>query len=250
MVKTNVHLEDFSYAEYINILKTFSGRFALFHEVSRDDAFVLMRHDVEFSVDRALKLARLEHEYRMKSTYYFQVRCNAYNIFSLVNLEKLRVIKELGHEIGLHAYVSNIDSPSRSNLENELLKQKKLWENGLDLECRTFSIHRPPSWCLRIREDNLCGMTNSYGPTYFEFSPNPKRIKYVADSRHRWDYGNPLSSVMQDRLQILTHPDEWTETGSQKLEPFFAQLELEHQEEFSQTLKNETNHYHNRFKSE
>ena len=81
-------ISEFSYSEYKNILKAFDGRWTMFHEVS-DRPFVLMRHDVEFSVHRAYTLGKIEVENSVKSTYNFQVSCETYNIASNINSEKV-----------------------------------------------------------------------------------------------------------------------------------------------------------------
>ena len=64
-------------------------------------------------------------------------------------------------------------------------------------------------WLLKIRDDEIGGMLNQYGQSFFEFSDEPKNIKYLADSRHSWDYGHPLDYKHMDFLQILTHPDDY-----------------------------------------
>ena len=44
-------------------------------------------------------------------------------------------------------------------------------------------------------------------------------------------------------MQILLHPDEWTEDGDETLAEFFNGLKTEHGLEFENSLKNETKHY-------
>jgi|ETNmetMinimDraft_13_1059891.scaffolds.fasta_scaffold80425_1 hypothetical protein len=41
----------------------------------------------------------------------------------------------------------------------------------------------------------------------------PKVIKYSADSSHLWNYGHLLDSMKFDKIQVLTHPDEWSSRG-------------------------------------
>ena len=51
----------FSYSDYkeiINIIKE-SGRGCNFRQAQARDKFIIMRHDVEFSVDRAFALSKL-----------------------------------------------------------------------------------------------------------------------------------------------------------------------------------------------
>jgi hypothetical protein len=211
----------FSYSEYKKILQAFKGRWISFYDVT-DKPFVLMRHDVEFSVDRAHSLGVIESDWLVKSTFNFQVSCETYNIFSFANRKKVRALKELGHEIGLHFYGDHILEGSVDELILGLNKQRAILEAAIDIEVSTFSFHRPKKWMLEIRDDHLGGMLNQYGKSFFEFSSSPKTIKYIADSRHSWDYGHPLNFTDMSRIQILTHPDEWSLTGSNEVDNFRA----------------------------
>ena len=168
---------------------------------------------------------------------------DAYNPFSKINHDAIQMIHKMGHSVGLHAYISHLDEGDLSALFGELKKQKEIFEKGLKMDCLCFSFHRPPMWVLKIREDQICGMFNAYGPSFFELSSYPEDIKYVSDSKHDWSYGHPLEVGERRKLQILAHPDEWTENGDQNLVEFFNQLKYEHEQEFIRTLSKETKHY-------
>ena len=231
--------KSFSYDEYSGILKEYRERFVSFKNVNSDE-FVILRHDVEFSIERAYELAILENAHEVKSTYLFQVISNAYNPFSCINKLKIEEIKNLGHEVGLHFYVSHLNSYDYANLKGELNRQKDLFELALNIPCEIFSFHRPPEWVLELREDHINGIINTYGPSFFEFSPKPQKIKYIADSKHKWSYGHPLNYSSQRRIQILLHPDEWTIKGDCSLEEFFKDLINHKTKIFKSTLLQET----------
>ena len=79
----------FSYSDYkeiINIIKE-SGRGCNFRQAQARDKFIIMRHDVEFSVDRAFALSKLELSMDFTSTYFFQWTNNSYNILSKKNMD-------------------------------------------------------------------------------------------------------------------------------------------------------------------
>tara|TARA_R110002020_G_scaffold328305_1_gene544259 strand:- start:159 stop:395 length:237 start_codon:yes stop_codon:yes gene_type:complete len=75
----------FSYNEYKNLISLVSTNLPIvdFLDVYVNDVmpkFCVLRHDIEFSVDRALKLARVESdELGVNSTYTVQLRNNTYN---------------------------------------------------------------------------------------------------------------------------------------------------------------------------
>ena len=98
----------FSYAEYKNIIILVKQHLPIvdFLDVYITDVmpkFCVLRHDIEFSIDRALKMARIEHyDLGVHSTYTVQLRNNTYNALSQKNIEAIQEIKKLGHHIGLH----------------------------------------------------------------------------------------------------------------------------------------------------
>ncbi len=232
----------FTYNEYSLILKSIKPRLSSFKLPMPQD-FVLMRHDVEFDISRAFELAKIESGYGAKSTFFFQVLSSAYNPFSTVNKNIIREIKDLGHDVGLHFYVTHIDDGCIDQLHEQLNTQKTLFEEGLDMDCNSFSYHRPPKWVLENRNDEICGMINAYGRSFFEFSPNPKEIIYLADSQHKWAYGHPLDHLSYAKIQILTHPDEWTLNGDNDNKEFFSKIIKDHTKNFMKTLDNETKHF-------
>ena len=232
----------FTYDEYLSILKLIKPRLSLFKLPMPED-YVLMRHDVEFNISRAFELAKIESGYGVKSTFLFQVLSSAYNPFSTVNKHIIRQIKDFGHDVGLHFYVTHIEDGSTDQLHEQLVTQKKLFEDGLNMDCNIFSYHRPPKWVLENRDDEICGMINAYGKSFFEFSPNPKEIIYLADSQHKWTYGHPLEHISSGKLQILTHPDEWTHNGDSDNKEYFANIIKDHTKNFVETLDNETKHF-------
>ncbi|MEE9442301.1 MAG: hypothetical protein V3V99_06495 [candidate division Zixibacteria bacterium] len=61
-----------------------------------ENQLVAIRHDVDYSPVRALKMARIETAYQIRTTYYFRRR------FFDNNLDVIKQIAELDHEIGYH----------------------------------------------------------------------------------------------------------------------------------------------------
>jgi len=216
----------------------FEGKWKDFSDNVQSE-FAIMRHDVEFSVKRAFDLALIENKFGMKSTYNFQVRCNAYNVYSPPNITKILKIKELGHEIGLHLYISNTAQHDWETVCQELNLQIDLLSKILDFEITRFSFHRPKAWMLENRDDTIQGYLNQYGKSFFEYSPAPSEIKYLADSRHEWGYGKPSDHVSKKKIQILIHPDEWTADGLDE-ENNFKALKAELCQDILDTFMSET----------
>ena len=75
----------FSYNEYRNIIKLVNSHLPIldFSDITKNtDKFCVLRHDIEFSIDRAYELAKIEKDLGVVSTYTVQVRNNTYNALS------------------------------------------------------------------------------------------------------------------------------------------------------------------------
>lgn len=236
-------LRSFSYDEYIAILEKYRETIKSPSDIFSNDFFTLIRHDVEFSVVRAYKMALVEANLNISSTYFFQAISNAYNITSQENKRMIKDIREMGHNVGLHLYISHIKNNDWDNAIKELNSQKEILEKVTEEKATSFAFHRPPKWVLENRNDIIEGLINVYGETFFEFSPDPSKIKYLADSMHRWNFGHPLDEHKFKKFQINTHPDEWTEKGFDEFENFKLLIE-ENNAEFINTIDSECNHFY------
>ena len=114
---------DFSYNNYRKILLKYKSSIVDYTDAIKLNSFTLVRHDVEFDVQRAFEMAKIDCELSIKSSFLFQVRSSAYNIFSVKNLKIIEQIKEMGLHVGLHAYVTHLNYDDWSGLRQELLVQ-------------------------------------------------------------------------------------------------------------------------------
>ncbi|MCF7906873.1 hypothetical protein K9K85_01155 [Patescibacteria group bacterium] len=84
----------------------------------RGPKHIILKHDVETNLKKALDIAKIEHRYNLPSTFYIQ----AYLLSNKKNIEILEKIKKLGHEIAYHYDV--LDS-NKGNWEKSLLEFSK-----------------------------------------------------------------------------------------------------------------------------
>lgn len=238
----------FSYSDYkeiINIIKE-SGRGCNFRQAQERDKFIIMRHDVEFSVDRAFALSKLELSMDFTSTYFFQWTNNSYNILSKKNMDMIKYMHERGHVIGLHFALNGLTDMEL--VRKKILQEIHVLSEMLGFEITEFSIHRPSVDVLR---ENIVfpGIINAYQDEFFTFSENvtdstPLHVKYISDAKHRWNYGTPDADTLfnNERVQILTHPYSWTKKGYDNLENFRTLIQ-ERNEELMDTIDNECKHF-------
>src|SRR5579884_2125901 len=102
--------EAFTYAGYRELLRDYAAagyRFGAFAEApARFEAdappVVLMRHDIDFDLSAARRMAELEAEEGVRATYFFLLRTEHYNLLSRDGSSEVLRILELGHHLGLH----------------------------------------------------------------------------------------------------------------------------------------------------
>jgi len=210
----------FSYLEYSSIIHRIQEHIPImrFEDVdSMTNSYCVIRHDVEFSVERALDLARVESELGILSTYVFQVSNNNYNPFSYKNKTQILKIAELGHNIGVHVHLGNYN-PQIECIEDYIKMQTNHLSNALNYTIDRFSIHRPFKEHLQT-VINVPGLINMSDEMYFtytsNFNPYELPVLYLADSNHEWKYGHPLNIDFSKikKMQLNCHPFSWTKKG-------------------------------------
>ena len=216
-------LAKFSFDEYREILKLYLPILKDFQDIDHSTTdFCLLRHDVEFSLERALEIAKIDSSYGIKSSFFIQVLNDAYNPLSSVNSDLIKKIEEYGHFVGLHFYVSHLKEGDLKGLKNELNRQVRILQECVEAKISRFSYHRPPHWALEIDTYQFSNLINVYSHPYFELitTGNPVKVKYMADSNHKWKYGHPLEIKDCKCFHLLIHPDEWSEKGGNEYENF------------------------------
>lgn len=234
------------YRKIILLIKSYGTHIVLGRDVKDYDKFIIMRHDVEFSPERAYKLSLIETKEDFCSNYFFQITNNSYNIFSKRNLNYINEMVSNGHEIGLHFHVNGLTK--EYDIREKIQQEIDVMEKMLKTEIKTFSIHRPTPDILgmNIRFDNI---TNAYQSEYFDFARSEGElecveIKYISDARHHWNYGVPGEKIFNQfkKVQILVHPYSWTEEGFDNLNNFKS-LIGEKNRELIDSINCECNHF-------
>ena len=242
-------MNKFSYTEYKNIIELVKIKWKIFDfkEIIDygSDIFCVLRHDIEFSIDRALTMARIEaDELGVKSTYTVQLRNNTYNALSQKNIEAIQEIKKLGHSIGLHQNPPLLED---DELVEYILKDIETLEHYYDFEVDRFAFHRCGSNPeLLEKYVEVPNKINCYDKKFFHYfqgeKPDKIHVHYLADSNHQWKYGHPINIDYESypfRLQLLTQPYSWTENGYPNINNF-AKLVEERNKEMKLDMKTET----------
>ena len=204
------------YKEIIRIIKS-TDRYMDYHKALTSDKFILMRHDVEYSVERAYELAKVESSMDFTSTYFFQWTNNSYNILSRKNKDLIKDMHERGHTIGLHFALNGMTDMEQ--IRKQIVKEIDILNSMFEFKIDTFSVHRPSKDVLR-ENIKLPGIINAYQDEFFTFAEDvtestPVSVKYLSDANHIWRYGYPDAKNIlgNDKVQILTHPFAWCKQG-------------------------------------
>ncbi len=188
------------YREILDAAKEGGYRFALFgHGPEPGDLF--LRHDVDLSLDAAVRMAELEHEAGAAATYFLMTRSVFYNLASSEGVAAIGRLRALGHRVGLHAVYPDATLDDRFD-------PVVAWHNP-DPEYMSASLGGP---------------INVMGDRYFD------RSRYRSDSNQHWRSGCPHEELRAGALpwlQLLTHPEIWAYDGATMGQTMRSMLEAE-----------------------
>lgn len=235
---------EFTYTAYralLDLLRQGGYAFTNYHDYQTHPRCVILRHDIDNSLSQALRLAKIEAEEGVKSTWFVLLRTDFYNPASAASQKTLRRIRELGHEIGLHfdemAYdgKGGIGFYASSSTEELIVCEAGILADICGCPITTVSMHRPSK--ATLEEDlKIPDMVNSYGQTFFH------DFKYLSDSRRRWR--EPVEDIIRggeyDRLHILTHAFWYHEREQDITESVGAFIRSANAERYEQMMENIT----------
>ncbi|MBP3476297.1 MAG: hypothetical protein J6K48_08290 [Lachnospiraceae bacterium] len=190
-----------AYKELLMLLIDQGYKFCNYHDYQNYNMSVIIRHDIDMDIEKAVRMAQIEAEMGVTSTYFVLVTSNFYNIFSKENQAMLRKLHELGHEVGLHFDEAKYDG--ETDLVRAMEQEAVLLEQCIGRPVWSVSMHRPSKKTLEADYLIKGGqIVNSYGTEFF------RNHKYVSDSRRNWreNVHAIIRSGKYARLHVLTHP--------------------------------------------
>lgn len=225
-----------AYCELLELLQAEGYSFTDYHHYEDHPRCAILRHDIDTSLEQAVRLARLEAEHGVHSTWFVLVRTDFYNPASQKSLEKLHAIQAMGHEIGLHFDEVAYGRPlTEDETRQSIIRECGLLSALLDTPVTTVSMHRPSKATLE-GDLQIPGIVNSYGKAFFH------DFKYLSDSRRRWR--EPVLDIIRtgeyDRLHILTHAFWYHETEQDISQTVGAFVRSANRERYAQMAENIT----------
>jgi hypothetical protein len=194
---------DFSLAHYRELLQAAKAggyRWAGFDRAPQAGDLIL-RHDVDLSLDGALAMAEVEASAGAWSTWFLMTRSVFYNLGSSEGEQAIARLRELGHRVAHHAVYPHVDLDERFD-------PVVAWHNP-DPEYMKAPIH---------------GAVHVMEAPFFD----PEH--YRSDSNQAWRHGCPheqLATGGFEWLQLLTHPEIWAFDGGTMRESMESMLDAD-----------------------
>jgi hypothetical protein len=188
------------YRELLDAAKQGGYRFAFFDETPRAGD-LLLRHDVDLSLEAALAMAELEGELEAPATYFLMTASEFYNLDAPSGGEAIERLRRLGHRVGLHAVYPDAHRDARFDA--------------------VVAWHNPDEEYMTAPVD---GAVNAMQAGFFD----PDR--YRSDSNQRWRHGCPHEQLAHGEfewLQLLIHPEIWFYPGDTMRETMLSMLDAE-----------------------
>jgi hypothetical protein len=197
---------DFSLEHYRDLLRAARDGGYRWAGFDRDPepGVVILRHDVDLSLEAALALAELEHGEGAFATYFLMTRSVFYNLASHEGVHAIERLRELGHRVAHHAVWPDVDLDDRFD--------------------DVVAWHNPDP---EFMQAEIPGAVNVMRPPFFE----PEH--YRSDSNQHWRHGCPHEQLARGEfewLQLLTHPEIWAYEGSTMRESMFSFLDADRAE--------------------
>jgi hypothetical protein len=190
------------YHELLAAARQGGYRFATF-EREPADGDLLLRHDVDMSLEAALAMAELEAQQGVTATYFVMRGSEFYNLEAPTGVHTLDRLRELGHRVALHGVYPDATLDERFD--------------------PVVAWHVPDPEYMTAPID---GAVNAMQPGYFD--PD----HYRSDSNQFWRSGCPHDELARgafDWLQLLVHPEIWVYPGNTMRETMTAMLEAKHE---------------------
>jgi hypothetical protein len=76
--------------------------FDAFLENSLPHKVLILRHDIDMSLEPALRVARIDAEMGCSATFFLRLHSKYYSLLTLDSYRAVKAIADMGHELGLH----------------------------------------------------------------------------------------------------------------------------------------------------
>ena len=210
-------IEDFTVEHYRELLRLaqVNYQFVSYENIPFGERFILWRHDCDFSLNRAFKLAEIEAQEGVASTFFVNPHSEFYNLLEKTQSEIISSILDLGHSVGLHFDADFHGITSEVELEGHIAYEASILVRYFGVKPVAFSFHNPNEALLTYDCETYGGLLNCYSGKFRE------QIPYCSDSNGYWRFRrlrDVLAKGVDPCLQVLTHPAWWQDRSMLPME--------------------------------
>lgn len=173
--------------------------------MQQDKPICFLRHDIDFSPVNAVRMAKLEKQCGICSTYTVLLSGEYYNPFEKHVRELIKEIKSCGHEVGLHFDPTVHDISDETSLSAHIKEEASALEDLIAAPVSMFSFHNTTDFSMSCRDREYGGLLNAYS----NFFHND--VEYTSDSNGYWRFRSWDELLLEKHkvIQVLTHPIWW-----------------------------------------
>jgi hypothetical protein len=168
---------------------------------------LFLRHDIDYSLDNTLVMARIEDSLGIHAHYYFLTESTSYNINSKKFRDSIDELLAYNVCVGLHFDWVNRNLPAIYDFETQI----KALQLKTKSEVIHFSPHNPGSLDMADSYDFPKKYLNAYS-----FLKKHK-MGYLSDSNGSWNkqfLDEFIQNIDVKPYQILIHPEWWSYNSS------------------------------------
>jgi hypothetical protein len=111
--------------------------------VSPNDKIIFLRHDVDYTVQAAVDLAKVNSDARVRGTFFLLLRGDVYNLLSPPNMARAHEIAALGQDVALHFALPSPSPSDAKSLVAAIEQDYRSLQRELPMLSPVFSWHNP-----------------------------------------------------------------------------------------------------------
>lgn len=204
-------MSNFTSSHYSILLRKLTSRYRVvrFGEEVVSEPVALWRHDIDFSPQRALAMAKQEADSGVCATYFVQVSSRYYSIFEPETAGIIRAISALGHDVGLHFDPEVCKYKNNTAFEGRIKFESAALSEIAEVDVSVFSLHNPTTFATKELDTLKCAGLLNASASILRAS-----YTYCSDSNGLWRFSSVESLIANPtvtKLYTLTHPEWWQE---------------------------------------
>ena len=153
---------------------------------------IVLRHDVDWSLENAYELANIEYDLGVQSSYYIFMHSATYSALAPKSMAMIQQIYKMGHEIGLHY-------DSRYSLSHEIDLLTRIIGHAIS-SCSQHFIDA-------TSKETYQGILDAADLD----------MKYISDSGRNWREGCLCTNIgKHKKMHVLIHPEWWVSDSTNR----------------------------------